>query len=564
MISPSNLPSPAGYSFGSYEPIHNNTNNSNHRGKSDSHEAFIRQRRKSSVTPSLSLLRNNNNNNSIRTRSQSLDNNNNNSNNTIFSLHSSSSYSTSTSTSTSIATLAGKIAHSAHSAHITNTATVAATANASGTTMSSTTFQKINALSSTTTTTTATTTTASLSVALCRSLVLKYIYMTYLFFLQLLVWPTAAVKKFLYQQQHKRAGMAIATGSGLGFGAVDIGRVAQDFLKQYTLDNHLAPVHDSDKLNNNTDTSTNISINSNNHNSNNNNNNSNNNQHQGTTMLRRSSRFKSRSDLEEIAQSSTPSSSYSTTTTTTTTATTTTTTKRNSGGLVSRSSLLSSGYGTDSMAEDGGSGDNSTTPTSSMIRGNQGRLRQRMSRPMSGLGHGGFGARKKTLVLDLDETLIHSTSRGSRSQGYMVEVLVDRHACLYYVYKRPHVDYFLKKVSEWYKLVIFTASMAEYADPVIDWLDQNRTLFEKRYFRQACFFRNGSYLKDLTVVEQDLSSVCLLDNSPVSYSLNKENGIPIDSWIDDPNDEALLDLLPFLDALRFTEDVRSILSLRTI
>ncbi|KAK3846903.1 MAG: NLI interacting factor [Linnemannia gamsii] len=175
-----------------------------------------------------------------------------------------------------------------------------------------------------------------------------------------------------------------------------------------------------------------------------------------------------------------------------------------------------------------------------------------------------MGARKKTLVLDLDETLIHSTSRGSRSQGYMVEVLVDRHACLYYVYKRPHVDYFLKKVSEWYKLVIFTASMAEYADPVIDWLDQSKTLFDKRYFRQACFLRNGSYLKDLTVIDPDLSSVCLLDNSPMSYSLNKENGIPIDTWIDDPNDEALLDLLPFLDALRFTEDVRSVLSLRTV
>ncbi|KAF9114725.1 Nuclear envelope morphology protein 1, partial [Mortierella sp. AM989] len=225
------------------------------------------------------------------------------------------------------------------------------------------------------------------------------------------------------------------------------------------------------------------------------------------------------------------------------------------------------GYGTDSMAEDGGSGDNSMTGTT--LRGNT-RLRQRIGRPMSGLGvlgsngYGGINARKKTLVLDLDETLIHSTSRGSRSQGFMVEVLVEHHACLYYVYKRPHVDYFLKKVSEWYKLVIFTASMAEYADPVIDWLDQSRTLFDKRYFRQACFFRNGSYLKDLTVIDQDLSSVCLLDNSPVSYSLNKENGIPIDSWIDDPNDEALLDLLPFLDALRFTEDVRSVLSLRTI
>ncbi|KAF9201415.1 Nuclear envelope morphology protein 1 [Podila verticillata] len=120
------------------------------------------------------------------------------------------------------------------------------------------------------------------------------------------------------------------------------------------------------------------------------------------------------------------------------------------------------------------------------------------------------------------------------------------------------------KVAEWYKLVIFTASMAEYADPVIDWLDQSRTLFDKRYFRQACYFKNGSYLKDLTVIDPDLSSVCLLDNSPISYSLNKENGIPIDSWINDPNDEALLDLLPFLDALRFTEDVRSVLSLRTV
>ncbi|KAK3821619.1 MAG: NLI interacting factor [Benniella sp.] len=177
--------------------------------------------------------------------------------------------------------------------------------------------------------------------------------------------------------------------------------------------------------------------------------------------------------------------------------------------------------------------------------------------------------KKKTLVLDLDETLIHATSRGSRSQGYMVEVLADGHSCLYYVYKRPHVDYFLQKVSEWYKLVIYTASMAEYADPVIDWLDQNRTLIQRRYFRQSCIISNNgspspTYLKDLTIVERDLSSVCLLDNSPVSYSLNRENGIPISTWIDNPDDEALLDLLPFLDALRFTKDVRSVLALRTM
>nr|CAG8526900.1 432_t:CDS:2 [Entrophospora candida] len=93
--------------------------------------------------------------------------------------------------------------------------------------------------------------------------------------------------------------------------------------------------------------------------------------------------------------------------------------------------------------------------------------------------------RSKTLILDLDETLIHSTSRGSRSDTHMIEVMVDNHACLYYVYKRPYVDYFLKKVSEWYKVVIFTASMPEYADPVIDWLDPNKDLISDRYFRQV-------------------------------------------------------------------------------
>ncbi|KAJ3403343.1 CTD nuclear envelope phosphatase 1, partial [Chytridiales sp. JEL 0842] len=51
----------------------------------------------------------------------------------------------------------------------------------------------------------------------------------------------------------------------------------------------------------------------------------------------------------------------------------------------------------------------------------------------------------KTLVLDLDETLIHSTTLGSKHHDHMIEVLVDKHVCLYYVYKRPYADLFLKK-----------------------------------------------------------------------------------------------------------------------
>ncbi|KAI0722216.1 NLI interacting factor-like phosphatase-domain-containing protein [Cerioporus squamosus] len=184
----------------------------------------------------------------------------------------------------------------------------------------------------------------------------------------------------------------------------------------------------------------------------------------------------------------------------------------------------------------------------------------------------------KTLVLDLDETLIHSTSRpipsaggsglfgfGGRNKGagYTVEVVLGGRSTLYHVYKRPFVDYFLRKVSQWYTLVIFTASMQEYADPVIDWLDAGRGILGRRLFRESCTqLPNGSYTKDLSIVEQDLSRVCLIDNSPVCYVINEANGIPIEGWTHDPHDEALLDLLPVLDSLRFTSDVRRVLGIR--
>ncbi|KAF8313063.1 NLI interacting factor [Clavulina sp. PMI_390] len=145
----------------------------------------------------------------------------------------------------------------------------------------------------------------------------------------------------------------------------------------------------------------------------------------------------------------------------------------------------------------------------------------------------------------------------------MIEVVLNGRSTLYTVYKRPFVDYFLRKVSSWYTLVVFTASMQEYADPVIDWLDGGRGILSRRLFRESCTqLPNGSYAKDLSQIEADLSRVCLLDNSPASYSLDQANGIPIEGWYSDPSDEALLDLLPVLDSLRFTSDVRRVLSIK--
>jgi TFIIF-interacting CTD phosphatase-like protein len=57
--------------------------------------------------------------------------------------------------------------------------------------------------------------------------------------------------------------------------------------------------------------------------------------------------------------------------------------------------------------------------------------------------------------------------------------------------------------------------------------------------------------------------VILLDNSNLSFLVNPDNGIPIESWIGNMQDCELLYLLPILEALRFVKDARSILSLRS-
>lgn len=68
--------------------------------------------------------------------------------------------------------------------------------------------------------------------------------------------------------------------------------------------------------------------------------------------------------------------------------------------------------------------------------------------------------KRKTLVLDLDETLVHARCNSTYlSHDFAVEVVMGHHACLYYIYKRPYCDFFLRKVSEWYNVVVYTASM---------------------------------------------------------------------------------------------------------
>jgi len=125
-----------------------------------------------------------------------------------------------------------------------------------------------------------------------------------------------------------------------------------------------------------------------------------------------------------------------------------------------------------------------------------------------------------------------------------------------FVSKRPGVDNFLKVVGEHFEVVVFTASLAKYADPVLDLLDIHKVV-KWRLFRDACTYTKGNYVKDLSRIGRKLTHTLIIDNSPTSFLFHPEYSIEIGSWFDDIHDTELNEMLPFLvDVVAKADDVR--------
>eukprot|EP00742_Colponemidia_sp_Colp-10_P005557 GILJ01005940.1.p1 GENE.GILJ01005940.1~~GILJ01005940.1.p1 ORF type:complete len:335 (-),score=24.14 GILJ01005940.1:30-1034(-) len=165
-----------------------------------------------------------------------------------------------------------------------------------------------------------------------------------------------------------------------------------------------------------------------------------------------------------------------------------------------------------------------------------------------------------TLVLDLDETLVHCSETAMGEADFIVPVASDD-GCVSYVYMRtrPFVYAFLAAVSHWFEVVVFTASLPHYANAVLDTLDPRRQFITHRVFRDSCIEVNGIHVKDLRILGRPLESTLLVDNSFFSFAYQLENGLPVKTWIEDPDDTELLMLIPFLKAIATSEDVRPVL-----
>jgi len=190
-----------------------------------------------------------------------------------------------------------------------------------------------------------------------------------------------------------------------------------------------------------------------------------------------------------------------------------------------------------------------------------------------------------TVVLDMDETLIHSQLELRCAEGSTVKISDPRQEedrsksteeptaphdfefaiplsaaassgeLLVKVHKRPGLELFLEEASSFCTLAVFTAGTEDYGKAMLDQLDPCGRM-SLRLYRSSCSMVDGLFLKDLNKLERGLSRTVLIDNSPVSMLLQPDNAILVSSFYTDRSDNALFKLLPILRELHSMDDVR--------
>ena len=142
--------------------------------------------------------------------------------------------------------------------------------------------------------------------------------------------------------------------------------------------------------------------------------------------------------------------------------------------------------------------------------------------------------KKYTLVLDLDETLIHFKPNPNNESSGKIMI-------------RPFLYDFLKNVKKYYELIIFTAATQDYADPIINAIEKDEKYFEHRLYRIHTTIIDNDFVKDLSKLGRDLNRTIIVDNMKQNYKNQPDNGITIRPfWGKDVEDTALVDLLEIL------------------
>ncbi|KAK8836331.1 hypothetical protein M9Y10_039666 [Tritrichomonas musculus] len=161
----------------------------------------------------------------------------------------------------------------------------------------------------------------------------------------------------------------------------------------------------------------------------------------------------------------------------------------------------------------------------------------------------------KTLIFDLDDTLVHTTTSPSNSNIDSFQFGNPP----YYVLERPGLPQLLQKYSKLFDIFIFTSGERFYADPIINviwpFLDE-----QHRLFRNSCTVENLEMRKDLTAFKRPEKEIILVEDNVFLKKFYPKNTIIVPRFSGSPKDNILTDWLPsILDNCASSNDVREII-----
>lgn len=175
-------------------------------------------------------------------------------------------------------------------------------------------------------------------------------------------------------------------------------------------------------------------------------------------------------------------------------------------------------------------------------------------------------AYKNTVILDLDETLIHTLQVETAEKTYNKLEVINLKCFFpalqkdmpFQIIKRPSMDLFIEMLSLKFEIIVFTAGEKYYADAILDAIDPFRKI-NFRLYRENCIQRGIYFIKDLRILNRDLANCIIIDNSVVSFMGQLDNGIPITSFVGDKDDSHVYSVCNLLNELHNQDDVRPIL-----
>ena len=164
-----------------------------------------------------------------------------------------------------------------------------------------------------------------------------------------------------------------------------------------------------------------------------------------------------------------------------------------------------------------------------------------------------------TLVLDMDETLIHSSA--TTREGSLKRIVYGNNE-MRFIHVRPGLTEFLEFASKEFELVVWTASLKSYADPILDYIDPKK-LIKNRLYRDSCSMRNNQTRKDLGRLGRRVEKLVIVDNTKEAFEWHQDNAILIESFMggsEGRKDQRLKELQEKLKTLISIADVRTVLN----